>query len=102
MGFGNLAKVAQQMQADMARVENELQELRLQGSAGGGAVTAVVSGRQDLISVTIDPGVDPARIRARIADEALTHVRTALDSPRLPTQILFAVARPPRSVRTYL
>jgi len=60
MGFGNLAKMAQQMQSDMARVEVELQALRLEGSAGGGAVTAVVSGKQDLISVTIDPGVvDP-------------------------------------------
>jgi nucleoid-associated protein EbfC len=60
MGFGNLARMAQQMQSDMARVEVELQALRLEGSAGGGAVTAVVSGKQDLISVTIDPGVvDP-------------------------------------------
>jgi DNA-binding YbaB/EbfC family protein len=60
MGFGNLAKMAQQMQADMARVEQELVELRLEGSSGGGAVRAVVSGKQDLISLTIDPEVvDP-------------------------------------------
>ena len=60
MGFGNLAKMAAQMQSDMARVELELQALRLEGSAGGGAVKAVVSGKQDLVSVTIDPGVvDP-------------------------------------------
>ncbi len=60
MGFGNLAKMAQQMQADMARVEVELQALRIEGSAGGGAVKAVVSGKQDLISVAIEPAaVDP-------------------------------------------
>jgi DNA-binding YbaB/EbfC family protein len=60
MGFGNLAKMAQQMQADMARVEQELVELRLEGSSGGGAVRALVSGKQDLISLTIDPEVvDP-------------------------------------------
>ena len=60
MGFGNLAKMAQQMQADMARVESELQATTLEGTAGGGAVTAVVTGKQELVSITIDPGVvDP-------------------------------------------
>ena len=48
MGFGNLAKMAQQMQADMARVEAELLDLRVEGTAGGGAVKAVVTGKQDL------------------------------------------------------
>lgn len=60
MGMGNLAKMAQQMQADMARVEQELMELQVEGSAGGGVVKAVVTGKQDIVSVTIDPGVvDP-------------------------------------------
>jgi DNA-binding YbaB/EbfC family protein len=60
MGFGNLAKMAQQMQADMARVEEELRALQLEGTAGGGAVTAVVTGKQEVVSITIDPGVvDP-------------------------------------------
>ena len=48
MGMGNLAKMAQQMQADMARVDQELATLHLEGSAGGGAVKAVVTGKQDL------------------------------------------------------
>jgi len=60
MGFGNLAKMAQQMQADMARVEEELRTLKLEGTAGGGAVTAVVTGKQEVVSITIDPSVvDP-------------------------------------------
>ena len=58
--MGNLARMAQQMQADMARVEQELQDLRVEGSAGGGVIRAVVTGKQELVSVTIDPGVvDP-------------------------------------------
>ena len=48
MGFGNLAKMAQQMQAEMARVQAELEDLTVEGSAGGGAVTAVVSGKQEM------------------------------------------------------
>ena len=60
MGMGNLAKMAQQMQADMGRVEEELKALEVEGSAGGGVVKAVVTGKQDIVSVTIDPGVvDP-------------------------------------------
>ena len=60
MGMNNLAKMAQQMQAEMGRVEEELRTLQVEGTAGGGAVTAVVTGRQELISITIDPGVvDP-------------------------------------------
>jgi DNA-binding YbaB/EbfC family protein len=61
MGFGNLAKMAQQMQAEMARVQAELDVLTIDGSAGGGAVRATVSGKQELLSIAIDPDViDPA------------------------------------------
>ena len=73
MGFGNFAKMAQQMQADMARVEAELVDLRVEGSAGGGAVKAVVTGKQDLVSVTIDPGVvDPDDV-GRLLMDAHSH-----------------------------
>ncbi len=60
MGFGNMAKLAQQMQAEMARVQAELDELTLEGTAGGGAVTAVVNGRGELVALAIDKEVvDP-------------------------------------------
>jgi nucleoid-associated protein EbfC len=60
VGMGNLARMAQQMQADMARVEQELHDLQVEGSAGGGVVKAVVTGKQEIVSLSIDPGVvDP-------------------------------------------
>lgn len=60
MGMGNLAKMAQQMQAEMTRVQAELDALTLEGTAGGGAVTVVVNGRQELVSLSIDAEVvDP-------------------------------------------
>jgi len=63
MGMNNLAKMAQQMQVEMGRVEEELRSLEVEGTAGGGAVTAVVTGRQELLSISIDPGVvDPADV----------------------------------------
>ena len=60
MGYGNMAKMAQQMQAEMARVQAELDALTVEGTAGGGAVTAVVSGHGELVSLAIDREVvDP-------------------------------------------
>ena len=59
-GMGDLARMAQQMQAEMARVQADLERMTLEGTAGGGAVTAVVTGRQEVVSVRIDPKVvDP-------------------------------------------
>ena len=55
MSMGNLAKMAQQMQAEMARVQAEVEALVIETSAGGGAVKAVVNGSQEVVSVTIDP-----------------------------------------------
>jgi DNA-binding YbaB/EbfC family protein len=82
MGFGNLAKMAQQMQAGMARVDAELQDLRIEGSAGGGAVKAVATGKQELESITIDPGVvDPDDVEM-LQDLVLAAVRDALDQAK--------------------
>ncbi len=82
MGFGNLAKMAQQMQAGMARVDAELQDLRVEGSSGGGAVKAVATGKQELESITIDPGVvDPEDVEM-LQDLVLAAVRDALDQAK--------------------
>ena len=60
MGYGNLAKMAQQMQAELARVQEEIAALSLEGTAGGGAVTAVVNGNGEVVSISIDKEVvDP-------------------------------------------
>jgi DNA-binding YbaB/EbfC family protein len=58
--MGNIMKQAQMMQKRMAQVQQELEERRIEASAGGGMVTVVVSGKQQLISLRIDPkAVDP-------------------------------------------
>ncbi len=60
MGYGNMAKMAQQMQAEMARVQTELDALQIEGTAGGGAVTALVNGHGEVMSISIDKDVvDP-------------------------------------------
>ncbi len=82
MGFGNLARMAQQMQADMARVQDELEKMTLEGSAGGGAVKAVVTGKQELVSVTIDPAVVDADDVEMLQDLVTAAVNEALRGAR--------------------
>ena len=82
MGFGNLARMAQQMQTEMARVQAELEVLTVDGSAGGGAVSATVTGKQELVSVTIDPDVvDPADVEM-LQDLVTAAVNDALRGAR--------------------
>ena len=60
MNLGNLLKQAQKIQSQVSRIQEELGERRIEVSSGGGMVTAVVNGRQELIAVRIDPQVvDP-------------------------------------------
>jgi len=46
---------AQQLQAQLEKVQEELESLTVEGSSGGGAVKVVMSGKQVVESVTIDP-----------------------------------------------
>lgn len=56
----NIMKQAQRMQAEMARVQEELKGERVEVSVGGGVVRAVMTGEVVLESITIDPAaVDP-------------------------------------------
>jgi len=60
MSMANLQRMAQQMQQEMARVQAELEATTCDGSAGGGVVRATVTGKQELVSVVIDPAaIDP-------------------------------------------
>jgi len=55
--FGNIIKQAQQMQAKMARLQEALAKKTVEASAGGGMVTAVVNGRNELVSLKIEKDV---------------------------------------------
>jgi DNA-binding YbaB/EbfC family protein len=59
----NLLKQAQKIQSQVTQMQAELGERRIEASAGGGMVTAIVNGRQELIAVRIDPQVvDPSDV----------------------------------------
>jgi len=54
----SLMKQAQKMQEDAARAEQELLDLRISATSGGGAVTAIVNGKKDLIGISIEEGFE--------------------------------------------
>jgi DNA-binding YbaB/EbfC family protein len=82
MGMANLQRMAQQMQQEMLRIQTELETLTVDGSAGGGVLKAVVTGKQELVSVTIDPSaVDPSDVDM-LQDLIVAAVNDALRSSR--------------------
>ncbi|HKG19826.1 MAG TPA: YbaB/EbfC family nucleoid-associated protein [Candidatus Limnocylindrales bacterium] len=82
MGMGNLQRMAMQMQQEMERIQAELGEAEVEGSAGGGVVRAVVTGKQSLVSVTIDPSaVDPDDVEM-LQDLVTAAINEALDASR--------------------
>jgi DNA-binding YbaB/EbfC family protein len=82
MSMGNLQRMALQMQQEMERIQAELGEAEVEGSSGGGVVRAVVTGKQSIVSITIDPtAVDPADVEM-LQDLVTAAVNDALDASR--------------------
>jgi DNA-binding YbaB/EbfC family protein len=54
-GLGDLMKQAQRLKAEMERIQAEAATKTVEGSAGGGMVTAIANGKGELLSVKIDP-----------------------------------------------
>jgi len=77
----NMMKQLQKMQAQMAKLQDELGEITVNGSAGGGVVTVVADGHQKIRSVTIEPEAleEGAEL---LADLVLAACNDALDKSR--------------------
>ncbi|MFN2484485.1 MAG: YbaB/EbfC family nucleoid-associated protein [Candidatus Limnocylindria bacterium] len=102
MKMGNLAKMAEQMQAEMAQAQAELRETTLEATAGGGAVRVVITGAQELRAVHIDPAAaDPGDVEMlqdlilaavnealarskQLADDKMTAIAGSMGLPGLP------------------
>ena len=75
--MGQLLKQAQKMQQALAAAQEELANAEVTGSAGGGLVTATMTGSGDLVSVTIAPtAVDPDDLET-LQDLVVAAVRDA-------------------------
>ena len=95
-----MMKQAQKLQSSLMRVQEQLEQMTVEGSAGGGMVTALSNGKQEILSVKIEPevvnpddieiledlvvaAVNQARERAQeLADQEMKKVTTGL-APQL-------------------
>lgn len=72
-------KMIQQMQNRMMKIQEELEEAVVEGSAGGGVVKVEVSGQREMKSIKIDPSaVDPEDVEM-LEDLVLAAVTDAME-----------------------
>ena len=84
-GLAQIMKQAQMMQQKMARLQEEAAQKTAEAMAGGGVVTAVVNGKNQIVSLTIKrEAVDPEDVEmlqdlvVAAVNEALTKVQAEL------------------------
>ena len=80
--MGDLQKMAREMQANMAKAQEELAAATVEGTAGGGAVVVVLTGTQDVKSIKIQKdAVDPEDVET-LQDLVLAAFTDALKKSR--------------------
>ncbi len=77
-GLGNLMRQAQQLQAKIQKVQEEMATRTVEASAGGGMVTAVANGKQELISIRFEKEVVNPEDLEMLQDLVVAAVNAAL------------------------
>ena len=78
----DMLRQAQQLQAKLGKIQEELKTLTVQGSSGGGAVKVVANGHQEIQSVTIDKEVVKPEDVDMLQDLVLAAVKDAMEKSR--------------------
>ncbi|MGI6497342.1 MAG: YbaB/EbfC family nucleoid-associated protein [Oscillospiraceae bacterium] len=78
----NMMKQMQKMQQDMARLQEEVEAQTFTAAAGGGAVEASVSGKQEVVSIQIDPDAVDAEDVEMLQDMIVAAVNEAMRSAK--------------------
>jgi len=92
-GQAAMMKQLQQMQEEMARMQEEVENTTFSASVGGGAVTAECNGKQELLSISISPEVvDPEDVEMledlvlAAANESLSKAKDAMEQAMAQAQ----------------
>ena len=72
----------QKFQKEMAKLQDELEGMTVEGSAGGSMVIVKANGKQKILSITIDPEVITQDDREMIEDLIVAAVNQALDNSK--------------------
>jgi len=81
-GMGNILKQAQEMQARMAKIQEELASKTVQGTSGGGMVEVTVNGQFNLTAVKIEPSVINPEEKDMLEDLVLAAANDAMRKAR--------------------
>jgi nucleoid-associated protein EbfC len=80
--MGDLLKQAQEMQSRMAKIQEELANKTVQGSAGGGMVQVTINGQFNLTAVQIEPSVVNSSEKEMLEDLILAAVNDGMRKAR--------------------
>ena len=84
--MGQLMKQAQQIQSKIAKLQEEMGDMKVEASSGGGMVTVTANGRQEILSVSIEKEViDPDDVEM-LQDLIIAAVNDALASAKQMVQ----------------
>lgn len=81
-GFGNMMKEAQKLQEKMLAMQEEIAKRKVEATAGGGMVTVEVNGKQEILSIKIDPEVISKDDAQMLEDLVLAACNEALRKSR--------------------
>ncbi|MSQ32191.1 MAG: YbaB/EbfC family nucleoid-associated protein [Dehalococcoidia bacterium] len=87
----NMLRQAQQLQAKMAKVQEELKTLTVEGTSGGGVVKVTANGHQEVISITIDKEVVKPEDAEMLQDLVLAAVKDAIEKSKVLASSKLAV-----------
>ncbi len=85
-GMNQLLKQAQKMQAELARVQAELANITVEGSAGGGMVKVVANCQNQILEVNIEPEVVDPEDKEMLEDLIVAAVNQALENAQKRAQ----------------
>jgi DNA-binding YbaB/EbfC family protein len=84
--MGQLMKQAQQMQAKIAKLQEEMGDMTVEASSGGGMVTVTANGKQEILAVSIEKEVvDPEDVEM-LQDLIIAAVNDALTKAKQMVQ----------------
>ncbi len=79
----NMLRQAQQLQAKMAKVQEELKTLTVEGTSGGGVVKVTANGHQEVLAITIDKEVVKPEDAEMLQDLVLAAVKDAIEKSKV-------------------
>jgi nucleoid-associated protein EbfC len=81
-GFGQILNQAKKMQERFQKLQEEMEHKTVEASSGGGMVTCVVNGKQDLISLKISDEIWQERDKEMIEDLIVAAVNEGLNKSK--------------------